>query len=396
MQEVKKQYYICGAIMALPGVILIPVMTLLYGFTEGELIRNCVFAVFFSLGLAYYYTFCISVKKFEYDNYEHPYRFLAVYGVSFAVSILLPLVDVSGWIYLSIAVSLALFSNTFLGIYTTAGLILYSCMLKSDADIYVFFVYFMAAFLGVVLFQEIDNDFDVVHSLLISVVIQFVLEIAGFVLLKNAELSAEQFIIPLVNAILNAMIIFWVLKYFNEKVANKYRNRYLEINDQEYKALIELKQRSPREYWCSIHTAYLVDRMSRAMDCNVDRAKALAYYHRIKKAYSYSSAATDKFLKDNEFPPEAAEALIRYWSRNNRLITKEEGIVFISANFISTLQSLFGKDKKAKVNYEELYESLMKKDFMTKALSDSDLSVKDFKTIKEIILKEKLYYDFLR
>lgn len=396
METLKKQSVITGIITSLAGILFVPLLSFLYGKTKGEIILNTVFTVFFSLGLAYIFFYNKYAKKFDYDNGEHPFRFLISYCVSLAVGLVLPLVDVSGWIFLSISISIALFTNSVMGIYCANGILMISCMLKATPDANVFFVYFLASVIGIILFQDIEQEFDVVHSLFISVVCQFVFEIAGFVMLKNERLSVEQFIIPIVNAVVNVIIIFWVLKYFNDQIANKYRNRYLEMNDQEYKILVDLKKRSPKDYWVSIHTAYLVDRMSYALGCNVDKAKTLAYYHRIKKAFSYSVSASDRFIKDNGFPPEAAEALARYWNKNIKLTTKEEGIVFISDNMISSIQGIFIKDKQAKVDYEVLYDTLLNKDFVKKALSDSDLSVHDFKLIKEVVLKENLYYDFLR
>lgn len=396
MEKLKKQSVITGIITPLSGAVLVPVLSFLYGKSNGEIILNSIFALFYSLGLAYLFAYFYMAHKYDYDNNEHPYRFLVSYSVSLVVGLVLPLIDVSGWIILSIAVTISLFSNSIMGIYCGNGILMIACLLSPTPDTYVFFVYFVSSIIGIVLFQDIDQELDVVHSLFISIICQFVFEIAGFVLLKNEILSAEQFIIPVVNGVVNIIIIFWVIKYFNDKIANRYRNRYLELNDQEYKVLVELKSRSPRDYWCSIHTAYLVDRMSYAIGCDVNKSKSLAYYHRIKKAFSYSVSASDRFIIDNGFPPEAAEALRRYWNKNIKLTTKEEGIVFISDNMISSIQGIFIKDKQAKVDYEVLYDTLLNKDFVKNALSDSDLSVHDFKLIKEVVMKETLYYDFLR
>lgn len=396
MEKLKKQSVITGIVAPISGAVLVPVLSFLYGKSNGEIILNSIFAIFYSLGLAYLFSYFYMAHKYDYDNNEHPYRFLVSYSVSLAVGLVLPLIDVSGWIILSIAVTISLFSNSIMGIYCGNGILMIACLLSPTPDTYVFFVYFVSSIIGIVLFQDIDQELDVVHSLFISVICQFVLETAGFVLLKNEVLSVEQFIIPVVNSVVNIIIIFWVIKYFNDKIANRYRNRYLELNDQEYKILVELKSRSPKDYWRSIHTAYLVDRMSYAIGCDINKAKSLAYYHRIKKAFTYSVSASEKFITDNGFPPEAAEALRRYWNKNIKLTTKEEGIVFISDNMISSIQGIFIKDKQAKVDYEVLYDTLLNKDFVKNALSDSDLSVHDFKLIKEVVMKETLYYDFLR
>lgn len=396
MQKLKKQYCITGITISLCVIIFIPLVSFLCKASAGEILRNGITALMYSMGLGYYFGYCYFAHKFDYDNFEHPYRFLSAYLFAFALCLLFTIVDAGGWIFLSLGITVALFSNSLLGLYVTSGFIMFSCMLHGEADIITFFVYFITVFLGIILFQDVDQEFDGIHAILISVVIAFVAEFTGFVLLKNEKLSAEQFIIPIVNCVINFIVIFWVLKYFNDQIANKYRNKYLELNDQEYKALVEFKKEAPKDYWCSIHTAYLVDRISYSIGCNVNMSKSLSYYHRFKKALSFTGSASEKFITDNGFPPETADALLSYWSKRNLYKTREECIVFISDNMISTLQSIFAKDKNAKVDYDDLYENLMAKDFMKKALSDSDLSIKDLKIIKEIILKEKLYYDFLR
>lgn len=396
MDTLKKQYCIVGITYFLLVMVLTPAISFLYGKTGGEIIQNSVYSLFYILGFVYLLIYYFGIKKYDYDNFEHPYRMLIVLTISFVLSIIMPLLNVGGWVYLSIGIAISLFSSSFFAIYVTSGLIMISCLTGNNYGLEVFIVYFMIAILGIILFQNIDSDFDVMHSLLIAALCQFVLEIAGFVMLVNRELSVEQFLIPLVNVIINVLIVFWILKYFNVRIANKYRNKYLEINDQEYKALIALKAKSPKEYWCSIHTAYLVDRISPLTGCDVNLAKTLSYYHRYKKAFCYSGSQSERFVKENEFPPEAVEALIRYWSKRNVYSTKEEGIVYIADNMIASIYTIFEKDKSAKIDYAELYDTLINKDFMKKALSDSDLSVKDFKIIREIILKERLYYDFLR
>lgn len=396
MEALKKSRTITCVSISFMTAVIIPLMSFIYEHSLGEILRNSIFAMFFSLGLAYIYFFMIKTNRLDYDNIEHPYRFLIVYSISLLLCILFPLINSSGWIYLCIAISLALFSNSILGMYITPGLIMFSIFLKGENDIWTFFVYFLAAFIGIILFQDIDQRFDVLHSLIICIFSLFLFETAGFVLLKNKELSFEQFIIPIVNSVINVLAVCFVLKYFNEMVANRYRNKYLELNDQEYKVLLELKQRFPDEYFRTIHTAYLVERIAFAIGCDVDVAKNLAYYHRIKKAFSYSNSACEQFVLNNGFPPKAREAILRFWNKKNKLTTKEEGIVYLSDKIISLIQEVFRKDKNVKIDYAEVYDTMLKKDFVIETLAESDLTFKDMRIIREIILKEKMYYDFLR
>lgn len=382
--------------MFIATIVLIVAVSFVYDKSVGEILRNGVFDVFFSLGQILLCHYSFAFKKLDYDNEMHPYRFLLVYCVGLVLSCLFPLINREGWVFLCVAVALLLFSNTLIALYSMSGFIFLSLFLLKDGDIVTYFVYFTAVMIAAVLFQDIDKSFKVVPAIAISNLVLFILETAGFIINKNEELSAEQFVMPIANIAINCIVMFFVLKYFNTYVVNRYRNKYLEINDQEYKALADLKAHSKDEYFRSIHTAYLAERMAGAIGCDVDNVKNCAYYHRIKYAYSYKQEEVVKFLEDNQFPPEASALLLEYYEHEGAPVSKEAGIVYISDKLIASLMSLFKKDKKIKVDYNELIETLIDKNMFKSNMAECDISVKDYNTIKEILLKETLYYDFLR
>ena len=396
MKSTRNKFLITSFSMFIATIVLIIAVSFLYDKSTGEILRNGVFGVFFSLGLILLCHYSFAFNKLDYDNEMHPYRFLLVFCVGLVLSCLFPLINREGWVFLCVAVALLLFSNTLVALYSMSGFIFLSLLLLKDGDIVTYFVYFMAVMIATVLFQDIDKSFKVVPAIAISNLVLFILETAGFIINKNEELSAEQFVIPITNVVVNCIVMFFVLKYFNTYVVNRYRNKYLEINDQEYKALADLKNSSKDEYFRSIHTAYLAERMAGAIGCDVDNVKNCAYYHRIKQAYSYDKDGVVKFLEDNQFPPEASRLLLEYYDNEGKPVSKEAGIVYISDKLIASLMSLFKKDKKIKVDYNELIETLIDKSLFKSNMADCDLSIKDFNSIKEILLKETLYYDFLR
>lgn len=364
--------------------------------TTGEIIRIMVLSSLFSLFAVFVYLYEYFKDSFDNDNKEHLYRFLIVYGASLILSVVFPFMDKSGWPFIVISVSLVLFSNLYIGAFFSSGLLMISCLLSSDGDCITYVVYFMASMIALVVFHSLDENFNATVSIFITVLSLFMLETAGFIFLENEELSAEQFIMPIVNIAINTMTLFWVLKYYNENIANRYRNKYMELNDQEYSQLIRLKEKSIDEYFRSIHTAYLTERIAKACDCNVEVAKNLAYYHRIKKVFEYTQNDIKRFVIDNGFPPEAARAVVEFSDKNAMLIHKESCIVYLSDKLISTLMAIFSKDKKASVNYDELIDTLLDKQYINEALENSDLSRKDYRTIRHIMKQETLYYDFLR
>ena len=395
MNNLSKKRTITGVLILFLSVVITLLMSFLYDKTWGEIIRNGVFSLAFSLGLIYFLLYSLKTDRLDYDNAEHPYRFLIVYMSGLLLTVLFPMIDKKGWIFLTIAISIALFSNTIIAFYVISSFIVLTVLL-AGTDIVAVAVYFLASFLGILLFQDIDKQFKVAASIFLSVLFLAILEIAGFVMLDNSKLDAEQFIMPIVNIAINSIAMFFCLKYFNTTVANRYRNKYLELNDQEYSALIELKNVSKEEYYRSIHTAYLAERMANKIGCDVDVTKNCAYYHRIKKAFNLSEKECEEFVVKNQFPPKASKQLLEFLDKNSRLVSKEACIVYISDKFISTIMSIFAKDKKAKIDYAALVDTLFEKNFIRETLSESDLTHKDFRSIKEIILKETLYYDFLR
>lgn len=390
-----KSFIITKILIVFSTITFIPLFSFIYNKPFGEIIRNGVFAVVFAMGFLYFYQYSYLTEKLDYDNKEHPYRLLFAYLVSFLFSLLFPLIDKRAWFFLCMAVAIALFSNAILAFYLVSGLILTSVILAGSDEVTVF-VYFFTSFIGVLLFQDIDKSFKVSSSIFISELSLIVLEIAGFLLIQNEQLSAEEFVMPIVNVAINAIALFFSLKYFNVYIANRYRNKFLELNDQEYKALIELKEISVDEYFRSIHTAYLTERMAHAIGCDVDVAKNLAYYHRIKKVFNYSEEDCVNFVNENEFPPKAKDSLLTFLDKNSPLVSKESCIVYISDKFISLLMNIFKQDKKALVDYEEVINALFEKNFLVTTLAESDLTQKDYRAIKNILLKETLYYDFLR
>ena len=396
MKSVRNKFIITSFSTFIATLVLTLGVSFLYDKSVGEILRNGVFSVFFSLGMLLLCHYSFAFKKLDYDNEMHPYRFLLVFGIGFLASCIFPLVNREGWVFLCIGVALMVFSNTLISLYSISGFIFLSLLLCKEPDIITYYVYFTAVLIAAVLFQDIDKSFKVVPAIAVSNLVLFILEFAGFVILKNEELSAEQFVIPITNVVINCIVLFFVLKYFNTHVVNRYRNKYQEINDQEYIALSNLKNKSKEEYFRSIHTAYLAERMAGSIGCDVPLVKNCAYYHRIKHAYNYSDEDFQKFLEGNQFPPQAVSLLTEYMNHEGKPTSKEAGLVYISDKLIATLMSLFAKDKNIKVDYKELIATLIDKNMFKTNMADCDLSIKDYNAIKEILLKETLYYDFLR
>ncbi len=392
----KTKFVLSNCILFFSTILFVLLFSFIYGKTPGQIIQIMVFATVFSFVLVLSYIYAVKTDKLDYDNAEHPLRYMIAYCISLVFAMCFPLIDCKAWFFLSIGIVMGLLSSGLQGILSVSGLILLSVLLDEGTGDIAFMIYFLAAFVGIILYQDIDENFKVTPYAIVSFGFLFLLETAGFVFLANEELSAEQFIMPIVNLCVNALVLFLSLKYFNEKIANKYRLRYLALNDQEYKALADLKDTSKEDYYRAIHTAYLVERIAGKIGCDVYVAKNCAYYHTIKKAYHMSRKECIFFVEKNEFPPRAREVFLEYCIDGSKLDSKEASIVYVADKFVSALMNIFRNDKTATVNYKDLYDTLISKDYIVKVIEDSQLTLKDLKDIRETVLKETLYYDFLR
>ena len=388
---------VTATVMWFLTVILYVGASFVYGKETGEIIQTLVFSSITVSGFVYTYVSGNIHRTLSYDNNDHPVRFFHLYCLTLVLSVIFPLMDEGAWTFPCFGVMLAVLSEPFTGLAAISTLIINTCLLSASKGSIAFIVYFSATIIAIMLFRTLDENFSFFSALIISIVSQFCFEICGFVLLKNSDFSFEQFIIPSANMIINGIVLFGFLKYFNDYIANKYRNKFLELNDQEYKIFVQLKENNPKEYMRSIHTAYLVERMAKAIDnCDVNLAKNCAYYHRIKNVYNMTNEQCEDFIRDNEFPPQARETLMEYFENTDKLVSKETSIVYISDTLISTLMKLFNQNSKIDVDYNKVIDSLFEKEYFISTLDDSDLTKKDYRNIKEIMKRERLYYDFLR
>lgn len=383
-------------IMAAATCLFVLAFSFIYDAPTGEVIRNTVAAITFSLGLVYLYIYSCKTNRLDYNNLNEPLRFLILYLAGLILSMIYPLINVEAWIFLAFAIALSFFSNQVIGMYSITGLIIFSALLSRTSDICLIVVYILSSFIGIMLFCDIDESFKVEKSVAISVMILFLLELGGMVITLNEEFSVESLLLPILNVTVNIVFLIVFLKNFNKKTVNIYMDSYQILNDQSYMALVKLKELSPADYFRSIHTAYLAERMAKATSSNVNLTKNLAYYFRVKDVFNFTDGQFETFLIENNFPPEAAKLLLDYLGKNSDHDSKEAGIVYISDKIITSLTEMINKGEKTKVDYDKFFDEMFDRDKIIETFKSSDLSVKDFYSIKKIATQETLYYDFLR
>lgn len=333
---------------------------------------------------------------FLFDNEEHLLRFTLLYSFSLCGSLLFPLLPVGGWPYLAIFIGLMIFSNQVVGISAGTVLLMITSLLHHGNGSE-FFIYFIGGLIGATVFSYVNVTFKVVLPLAISLLMQLVCLSIQEVLFVNETLHIDMLLIPVVNLLVCMILLLILLKYFSFAVIYSKRDLYMDINDPECPLLVELKNSSREEYYHTIHTAYLCDRIAKRLNMDDALVKACGYYHRIGVLKGENNwENVQAVLEDNQFPQRVKEILKEYLDKSEIIRSKETVVLLFSDTIISSMNYLFSKDPKIQLDYEKIIESIFKKRLESGVIKYSDLSFGELQEMKKILMEEKLYYDFLR
>ncbi len=337
-------------------------------------------------------------EGFSYDNFYKRNRFFVIYMLMVVLSCLFSLVPNEFWPYMSLFVVMALFSNTQIGLVSGVFFVTLSVMLEETASVGELLMYVLAGVVALALFTDLGEETQVGLPVFISLLMQAVLLMAFNVLFQNRTLSINILILPILNLMLNLIILLIFLNMFGVYVIRKSNDMYMEINDVEYPLLVALKEKDKDEYFRAIHTGYLAERIALGLDFNARAVKACAYYHRIGLLDgSLKWADVEHFYTDNDFPIEAIEFLHEYIEPKKGVIkTKEALTVQLSETVIASIMYLIKQNKDAKIDYDKLIDGILDKKVSDGDLKDYAVTFRDFDKMRALLKKEKLYYDFLR
>ena len=372
------------------------ICSLVYGQDMHIVIRNSVTA-----GLGAGVVICLMAQArekglFAYDNRDYSERFLICYLVAILIAFVCSKLPSGGWPFLSVFVLLALFSNYTIGIFAGSLLLMISTML-SGATVEIFFLYFISGAVAVCVFNGLDENYKVGVPTVISLIVLIVSITAEIVLFENAKLNVEMFMIPLMNVIITGVLLIAILKIFSYLVIFKYRERYMEINDPECPLLVQLKDKSKEEYYKAIHTAYLSDKISKKLGFDDKVTKAGGYYHRIgclKGENTWENVY--EIGMEYRFPPAVLDVLKEFLEKGNKIVHKETAVIYFAEAVVNAILFLIAKDKDAKLNYDQIIDTVFEKKQENGAFRQCDLTVNELNQMKKMFKEEKLYYDFLR
>ncbi len=370
----------------------------LYGKTVIEITGVVVLALLGVSGVIFAIEQSQEADSFLFDNKEHLGRFLVLYLLALAGSLVFPLLPAGGWPYLAAFIGLMLFSNQIVGLRSAAVLLLVTCLLYTGNNGNIaFYVYFVGGLAGIVVFSYLNVSFKVGLPILVSLMVQMVCLAVQEVLLVNEQLKLQLFLIPALNLLVSLILLLILLKYFSFSIIYKNRDLFMDINDPECPLLVELKNASKEEYYHAVHTAYLCDRIAKRLKLDDAMVKACGYYHRIgiiKGEVNWEN--TQFILEENRFPQQVKDVLREYLDSAEQMVSKETIILLFSDTVITSISYLFSKDPQIEIDYPKIINGIFKKRVESGMIDQSNLTFGEFQEMKKILLEERLYYDFLR
>lgn len=337
-------------------------------------------------------------SRLLYDNNVVRNRFVVGYFVTLILACVFSLIPNVLWPYMSLFVMLALFSNTEIGMISGVGLVSISVMLEKNGGCGELFMYILAGAVAIAMFRNLEENTEIGIPTFISLMMQAVFLVAYNVLFLNRTFSAYLLVSPAINIMLNLTILLIFLNIFGVYVIRRTNDMYMVINDADFPLLVTLKENNKDEYYRAIHTAYIAERIALGLNINARAVKNCSYYHRIGVLEGKSKWDDVKHIyTDNSFPTEAMDFLHDYIEpKKNEPKSKETLAVQLGEVLIASIMYLLKKDKDAKIDYDNLIDSIIDKKVSDGDLKDYDVTFRELEVMKKIMKKEKLYYDFLR
>lgn len=391
----KEPVYLVNSILVVITVLLVTAGGFFKHAGGAELLRNA-----FLAGTGAFLTcfLFLSEKDRLSEKNTPPARtccFVISYGICLVVSLCCAFLPPAGWPFLVVFVMMSLFCGFLPGICGGISFLTFSVLL-SGADVGVFALYALTGLLGACLFSRLDEKYRIALPLFVSLSFLFAAETACVVLFANETLKWELFLIPALNVIISLILLLILLKVYSGMEIFKYRIKYLEINDQEFELLVNIKEKDKNAYYRAVHAAYFSERIAQALSLDADAAKTAAYYANAGILYKEPEKDLEDTFVSYGFPPYARQLLRELTGKNTGIRHKEAAVVYMADAVISSILYLFEKKQDTKTDYAAVIETVFQKKWESGSLKNSELTFAEWNRMKKIFKEEKLYYDFLR
>lgn len=329
-----------------------------------------------------------------FENEKEFRHFVLILLFGLACAVFFPLLPVTGWPYPVLAVFIALFSSSIIGIVANAFFLCISVSL-AGAGYSVFLLYFISGCIAILLFRKLDEEFKITIPIFVSGMVLVLMSVAEVIFFSTEKITAELFIIPCINIFITSIFYLIFLKYFSYKVVHRYRDKYMKLTDPEYPLLVELKGKSKESYYHAVHCAYLCDKIAGALGCNKTFVKAGGYYHKLSLyCNSTKTADYEVLMEEHAFPPNLCGLLMEY--NGKELIQKENAIIYFADSIVTSILFILKKDSVREIDYNQVIMTVFDKKIASGLLDKNNITMAELCRMKQIFVEEKLYYDFLR
>ncbi len=322
--------------------------------------------------------------------------FLQGYFCGVLAMLLFPFLPQEAWPFPVIALILVLNSAPVLAMFSYT-MFLAGTVMITNAGLPLFMLYFVSGLATIVFFKKLDKEYRFGIPLFLSIMVMITMLTANIMNFTDTIQKIEVFLIPMINIFVTVLLSLLYLKFYSIGQIHKYREKYMEINDQEYKLIVSLKEASRENYFHAIHTSYFCDKAVNLIGGDKELSRALGYYHRLQDYIGIKSTEESiEILQQYEFPPELIQTLIHYQKPDKSIINKEETIVYFADAVISAVMYLIKKNPETELNYDKIVHAIFQKKLESNCLKNCSLTLEEVYLLETMFVKEKLYYDFLR
>ena len=384
--------------------ILIPVMNVavmtavsfITGFELELFIRNLIIVGLLTILLMYVVESDYKDGFFIFNNTHFIKRYIITYCLCALVAGVCAFIPSSGWIYLAVFVSLGVYSSRMCG-FVSGFLLLCMSILLSGESAFLLIEYAIPGIMGIILFSKINNELKLVYPMLVSVLFQYLMICNGQLLLINKTANLAMFVMPLVNVLLSVIILLFTVKILSVNFSYEVSDRLLDVIDLEFELLTDLKNASKNDYDHSIFTAVLCSKMAVKIGLSEPLTKALGYYHRIGVIRGDNSwESVQDILNQHDIPQEVIDLLKEYMNPEKELKSRETVVLLFADTVVSSVKYLFEKNRDVVIDYDKLINSIFDKKIESGVISNSKISYEDINIMREVLVGERLFYDFLK
>lgn len=357
----------------------------LYGFNLSGCIQVCVITII--PGIFTFISFFISKenKVLYYNNGDYFCRFCIVYGICFVISLFLPLISSTGWLFPVMMTALALFSCSEVGLISGIGLLAMTSLL-SGVSFPIFVLYVIAGGFSVVIFSKPDDNLKITMPLISSLSVLLLVLVCQIVFFISGISNIESFVIPLINVFVHTLIYVCIFRIYSKTSINPGRERLMIIGDQAFEGFAPLKECNIKEYTLAIHSAHFAELIASKIGCSPILCKCGCYY------YSLNTEHSD-FKEDIEMPLNLQTLLNELHDNqfNGEIHSKEYYSVIVSRLAVElVVQSPESCDLESELN--NFFDNFIKNKIWYK----SDISLHEFNIIRQLFIDEKMYYSFIK